>query len=153
MKHSAPYTLALVGLVAASLMQGCSKGALDHEGYRAARARAEAESKCMLLAFTGSDWCDWCIKLEAEVFSRPVFRNFAESNLVMLVIDFPSDESAKTLAARKQDSALADYFGVNGFPTVLIICPEGNAVARTGYKDGGPKAYVEHVKQLMAKAR
>ena len=30
---------------------------------------AKAEGKDLLVDFTGSDWCGWCIKLHDEVFS------------------------------------------------------------------------------------
>jgi len=34
-----------------------------------AQEQARAEKKLVLLDFTGSDWCGWCIKLNEEVFS------------------------------------------------------------------------------------
>ena len=33
-----------------------------------AQAQATKEKKMVLLDFTGSDWCGWCIKLHKEVF-------------------------------------------------------------------------------------
>jgi protein disulfide-isomerase len=33
-----------------------------------AQAQAAKEKKMVLLDFTGSDWCGWCIKLHKEVF-------------------------------------------------------------------------------------
>ena len=35
---------------------------------KVAQDRAYAENRLVLLDFTGSDWCGWCIKLKAEVF-------------------------------------------------------------------------------------
>ena len=32
--------------------------------FEAAQVKAKAENKPMLLDFTGSDWCGWCIKLD-----------------------------------------------------------------------------------------
>ena len=48
------------------------------EGYwyiNAEKAFADAKknNKSVLMNFTGSDWCGWCIKLEGEVFSKPAF--------------------------------------------------------------------------------
>jgi len=37
----------------------------------AAKKQAAAEKKDILIDFTGSDWCGWCIKLDKEVFSTP----------------------------------------------------------------------------------
>ena len=38
--------------------------------FEQALARAKAENKPMLLDFTGSDWCGWCIRLDKEVFKK-----------------------------------------------------------------------------------
>src|SRR6266581_5344317 len=55
----------------------------------AAQEQAAAENKLVLLNFTGSDWCGWCMKLKAEVFSQPEFEDYANKNLVLVEIDFP----------------------------------------------------------------
>ena len=43
------------------------------DDYQKALAQAKAEKKMVLLNFTGSDWCGWCIKLDKEVFSKAEF--------------------------------------------------------------------------------
>ena len=43
--------------------------------YAAAKIKAAAEQKPLLLEFTGSDWCPPCMRLNKEVFSQKVFRN------------------------------------------------------------------------------
>ena len=48
-----------------------------------ALAIAKAENKLVMLDFTGSDWCGWCIKLNKEVFSTPDFADYAAKNLVL----------------------------------------------------------------------
>src|SRR6185436_2003646 len=55
----------------------------------AATAQAKKEGKLLMMNFTGSDWCGWCIKLKGEVFSKPEFDEFASKHLVLLEIDFP----------------------------------------------------------------
>src|SRR5690348_4235887 len=56
-----------------------------------ARAKAAAsESKhFILLDFTGSDWCPWCIRMDKEVFSHRAFADFAARRLVLVKLDFP----------------------------------------------------------------
>ena len=39
----------------------------------AAQAKAKAENKLVLMDFTGSDWCGWCMKFKKEVYSTPEF--------------------------------------------------------------------------------
>ena len=44
----------------------------------AALAQAKQEHKLVMLDFTGSDWCGWCIKLNRDVFSKPEFAKYAK---------------------------------------------------------------------------
>ncbi len=48
--------------------------------YAKAKAQAAAEKKPLLLDFTGSDWCTWCIKLDKDVFAIPAFGKYANAN-------------------------------------------------------------------------
>jgi len=54
-----------------------------------AQAKAKTENKLVMMDFTGSDWCGWCIKLNKEVFSKPEFADYARKNLVLVEVDFP----------------------------------------------------------------
>src|SRR5260221_10642471 len=54
-----------------------------------AQAKAKSEKKLVVLDFTGSDWCGWCIKLHKEVFSKPDFAKYAKDNLILVEVDFP----------------------------------------------------------------
>jgi protein disulfide-isomerase len=114
--------------------------------------KAAEEKKLPILAdFAGSDWCGWCKKLDKEVFSQESFKKYAKDNLVLLLVDFPyfKEQPEKEKAQNKN---MAAKFGVEGFPTVLLIGADGKELARTGYKPGGADAYVEHVKELLKKA-
>jgi protein disulfide-isomerase len=55
-----------------------------------AQARAKAEKKLVMLDFTGSDWCGWCIKLNKEVFNTTDFIAYASKNIVPVEVDFPN---------------------------------------------------------------
>ena len=52
--------------------------------YKKAQEEAKANNKLLLLNFTGSDWCGWCIKFDKEVWSQPQFKDYARDNLVLL---------------------------------------------------------------------
>ena len=56
---------------------------------KTALEKARQENKAVLLDFTGSDWCGWCMKLKSEVFDQPEFAQFAQANLVLVEVDFP----------------------------------------------------------------
>ena len=88
----------------------------------------------MLLDFTGSDWCGWCIKIDKEVFAKPEFKNFSEKSLILVELDFPQ---GKTLpdAVKAQNSELQRKFKVNGYPTLVLLSPSGKEITRwEGFK-------------------
>jgi len=131
-----------------------SAGAFAAEGWETnfekAAAKAKAEGKHMLIDFSGSDWCHWCVKLDTEVFSKDEFKAYAKENLVLVLADFPRDKSKQSAALQKQNAQLAEKYGIRGFPTVYILNPEGVAVDKTGYQAGGPQPYVEYIKKVIA---
>ena len=118
--------------------------------FAAAQAKARAENKPLLVDFTGSDWCGWCIRLDKEVFSQSAFQAYAAAELVLVEIDFPR---RKTLSAelKAQNEALAQQYEIRGFPTILLLSPEGELIEKTGYRRGGPESYVAHLKEILAK--
>lgn len=114
--------------------------------YAAALKKAAAEDKTVLINFTGSDWCGWCIKLKKEVFDTAEFKKFADENLVLLEIDFPRRKQlpAEQLTKNKQ---LAQRFRVKGYPTICLVDKNGRRLRETGYQPGGPAKYIAHLKQ------
>jgi thioredoxin-related protein len=132
-------------------------GAFASDGWETdfekAKTKAKEENKHILVDFSGSDWCGWCIKLDEEVFSERKFKKYAEENLVLVLADFPRDKSDQSDELQKQNKELSEKYGVRGFPTVYILSSDGKTVAKTGYQAGGPEAYVEHIKKLIADAK
>jgi len=107
-----------------------------------AQARAKSDKKAVLINFTGSDWCGWCIRLRKEIFTRPEFEQYAASNLVLVEIDFPKrKEQPDTL--KKANRALAQKFDVEGYPTLLILDEDGKKLGKLGYMPGGPKPFLK----------
>lgn len=115
--------------------------------FQKAQAEAKAGHKLLLVDFTGSDWCIWCMRLEAEVFSKPEFAEFAKDNLVLVRADFPR---AKPLSAevRKQNQELARQFAISSFPTIIVLNSEGKAVGLLGYMPGGPEPFIAELKKF-----
>ena len=110
--------------------------------------KAKQENKTVFVNFTGSDWCKWCMKLNDEVFSKSEFENFAKDNLVLVKVDFPQSlpQSNET---KMYNNSLAQKFGVQGFPTIILLDSTGKVLLRTGYQPGGAANYVEHLKSYI----
>src|SRR5438067_1624901 len=53
-----------------------------YAAYRQACAEAKKADKLILAYFCGSDWDEWTKKLDKEVFSTPMFRQWAEQNVI-----------------------------------------------------------------------
>ena len=136
-------------IIAVSLFMAVSLQAKDWEtDFKKASAAAKKSGKYMLVDFTGSDWCGWCIKLDKEVFDKKEFKKYAKANLVTVKLDFPRRKKlSKKL--QKQNNELMKKYGVRGFPTILILNSKGEQVAKTGYQAGGPEKYVEHLKKII----
>lgn len=141
----------IVSLLSLSLASSLFAGEGWMTDFEAAKTKAVAENKPLLLDFTGSDWCGWCIKLDKEVFSQEEFKAYANESLVLVELDFPRDASKLPAGVAEQNEALAKKYGIRGFPTILVLTPEGKLVEKTGYQRGGAGAYVDHIKEIVAK--
>lgn len=115
--------------------------------YSRAQQEAKTKQKLLLVDFTGSDWCGWCIRLDREVFSQPEFQQYAEKNLVLLEIDFPRRKE-QTAEVKLQNEKLAQQYGIEGFPTIVVLNGEGKQVGQLGYMEGGPAAFIAQLEKL-----
>jgi protein disulfide-isomerase len=108
----------------------------------AALNQARSENKLVLLDFTGSDWCGWCIKFDKDVLSTDKFAGYAKSKLVLVKVDFPSHKK-QDAALKQANEQLAQRFGVDGFPTFVLLNSTGKELGRqVGYLQGGPEAFI-----------
>lgn len=119
--------------------------------YAEAVTKAKKENKTLLLDFTGSDWCGWCIKLDREVFSKKEFQAYAQENLVMVKLDFPRRKQLPE-AEQTQNQKLAGKYGVQGLPTILLLDKNEKLLLQTGYQRGGPEKYVKHLEAAIKKS-
>ena len=116
--------------------------------YKKAQEEAKANNKLLLLNFTGSDWCGWCIKIDKEIWSQPQFKDYARDNLVLVELDFPrrKDQPAEV---KKQNLQLAQQYEVLGFPTIVVLNGNGQKLWQfDGYFPGGPEAFIAQLQKL-----
>lgn len=101
----------------------------------AAQQRAAAENKLVLVDFTGSDWCGWCVRLHKDVFETEGFETYVADKFVMMEVDVPQNPNFdKELRARNEE--LCSRYGIDGFPTLMVMTPEG--VVTGGFVGGRP---------------
>ncbi|HEY0047519.1 MAG TPA: thioredoxin family protein [Flavobacterium sp.] len=113
--------------------------------------------KPLLMFFTGSDWCGWCIKLQKEVMKTPEFAAWAKENVVLVELDFPR-RTAQTPEIQKQNMELQQMFQVRGYPTVWLVSAKTvdnkvnfDKLGSTGYVAGGPAAWLAGANQILKK--
>ena len=112
------------------------------DDYTKASAQAKTENKAILLDFTGSDWCGWCMKMKKETLDTPQFTAYAQRNLVLVTVDFPH-KTPLTPAVKQQNEKLNAKYHAQGFPTYVLIDKFGRELWRqTGYLAGGPTAFI-----------
>lgn len=100
----------------------------------AAKAKAAAENKAVLIDFTGSDWCGWCIRLRKQVLDTPAFETYAKDKFVLMEVDVPQNPKFDP-ELRKRNEQLCEQFAVDGFPTIMVITPQGEVVGGfSGFK-------------------
>lgn len=119
-----------------------------YTSYSEAAAVAKKENKPLLLFFTGSDWCGWCKKMHQEVFSSSEFAQSVGNNFIFVEVDFPMNKPLPS-AQQQENNQLKQKYGITGYPTIIILDPNGNFIAETGYRPGGGKAYADYLKQLL----
>ncbi len=114
-------------------------------------------NKPLLMFFTGSDWCGWCIRLQKEVLKTPEFEKWAKDNVVLVELDYPR-RTAQTPEIKKQNNELQQAFGIQGFPTIYFANgsnKEGKinfqGLGKTGYVAGGAAAWIAVADGILKK--
>ena len=114
-----------------------------NEDYAAACETAKKEGKLVLLAFSGSDWCGWCMKMEKEIYSDKKFIFGVKKKFVPVMIDNPRNKEILSPLAKRQNEKLTKQFQVSGYPSTMIARPTGEVVKRFGgYQQAGPEAFL-----------
>ena len=126
MKNLKTAFLLAVGLICVASVRADSAWETD---YKKAQDEAKANHKLILLNFTGSDWCGWCIQLDKAILSKPQFKDYATKNLILVELDFPR-RKAQPVELRKQNQELAERYQVEGFPTLVVLNGDGKTVWR-----------------------
>lgn len=113
--------------------------------------------KPMLLFFTGSDWCGWCIRLQKEVLKTAEFESWAKENVILVELDFPR-RTPQSDEIKKQNMELQQMFQVRGYPTVWFVGVGKTdskisleKLGSTGYVAGGPSAWLTGANRILKK--
>ena len=116
---------------------------------------AQKENKKVMLFFTGSDWCGWCVRLQNEKNKKEEFINWAKEHVVLVELDFPRNKQLEPNIAA-QNNQLQQMFGIRGYPTVWFVnssITDGKInlekLGSTGYVAGGPTAWLQGAESII----
>ncbi|MFO1461593.1 MAG: thioredoxin family protein [Verrucomicrobiota bacterium] len=145
------FSLYLVLLMGAAAVAVATPGWLS--SYDQALKFAKKTKHPILLNFTGSDWCVWCKRMGKESLGTKEFIRFASTNLLLVEVDFP-ETTPQPQEVKQANASLQAQFGVSGFPTFILVSPEGKELGRhVGYLKGGAPAFTSLIQTWMEGAR
>ena len=115
-------------------------------------------NKPLMLFFTGSDWCGWCVRLQKEVFLTKEFTKWADESVILVDVDFPNDKSKQSSELQNQNKLLERQYEVRGYPTVHFVTVSGSAgnyqyskLGQSGYMKDGPVIWTENANTILRK--
>jgi thioredoxin-related protein len=119
--------------------------------FNTAKQMASAENKPIILVFQGSDWCAPCIKLDREVWSTDIFKNYAKEHFVMLQADFPrKKKNALPTEQAEANGKLFEKYNKNGiFPFVVVLNSDGKLLGETSYKKTTTQNYIKELNSFI----
>lgn len=123
------------------------------DDFEKAQKLAEKSGRDLLVAFSGSDWCSWCMILESEVLSKKSFTEIAGEIFVPVYIDFPRDKERLSPAAKRQNAGLVARYRIGRFPAVLLLDADGDIIAQSGYIEGGPEVFFKKIRTLLTNGK
>lgn len=109
---------------------------------------AKEKNKCVLVEFTGSDWCPPCIAMRKNVFSKKEFVKKASENFILVELDFPKGDKK----LKEKNEPFAKKYKIEGFPTVVLLNSEGKEFTRF-FASEYPKvdAFLDHLDEALEK--
>ncbi len=123
-----------------------------------AYAQSVKDHKPILAYFTASDTCGLCKELEANILSTPLFKTWAEQNVVLLKVDFPENNQVP-VGNNEQNSGMAKYLKVTSYPTLWMLNVTHEAdngrfkvkpIGRVGY-ESSPEKFVGMLQNFVRK--
>lgn len=147
---AAAFTLGPINRAGDVALEGAKIGEWTMD-FEAAKQIASEKKVPLLLNFTGSDWCGWCMLMDRQVFSKPAWKQYATKNAMLVTLDFPRDSSIVPEKYADRNNELRDHFDVSGYPTYLVLDSDGNTVlGKLGAgKEKTAKSFIEEFKDVI----
>lgn len=114
------------------------------KSMKSAQKQSEETGLPIVLLFTGTSWCVFCMKLEKEILSQKEFKKGMDGVAIGVKFEFGSSDFSKSKEAKE--------YGIRGVPAIVVVDAKGKELGRTGYVPGmTPAKYVEFFKKYAPK--
>lgn len=139
LNHLAIYSFCAAAIVSTS----CAKAPKGWETeVEAALVIAKKENKAVMLEFTGSDWCPYCIMMSKKVFSKNEFFKQASKNYVLVHLDYPNGDKE----LKEKNTPYLKQYKVSGYPTAVLLDSNGKEFSRFSAAEyPSVEGFVEHL--------
>lgn len=104
------------------------------ESWSLAQSDARRLDYPIILFFTGSDWCDYCVEVEESLLQNPAFLDYAKRRLVLMKVDLK--RGPQEISIREQNNLLRARYPTSGFPTLYLVHDEGAVLWKKRRFDG-----------------
>jgi len=121
---------------------------IHSEALEEAVNKAKEEGKHLYVAFLGEGWSLGCKRFKAAILESACFKRFSAEHLVYL----PVEARRKPKLTPEEVAVLQSWvihFDVKAYPTLILIAPDGEELLRHGYRDLGPEAYIDLLKNIL----
>lgn len=99
----------------------------SQKSFNDALLKAKSEDKRVIIDIY-TDWCGWCKKMDAEVYSNKEIKNIIEENFVFVKLDAESNDKVTYNGKSVSLSDLALQFNAVGYPTTVFLEPDGQLI-------------------------
>lgn len=104
----------------ASIWDNDYQGVEWHTNYQQALALAVEKDLPVLVYFSGSDWCNYCIRLDKKILTKEKFQQYAQTQLILVNLDCPAEKELPA-ELKTQNTSLAKRFGIKSFPFLVLV--------------------------------
>ena len=98
-----------------------------------AKTLAEAKKKDKkFLVDVYTTWCRWCKRLDEDVYGNEKIAAYIGEKYIAVKINAESDAKINYKDTVLSEMGFARAFGVTGYPTILFLEPDGDAITSLG---------------------
>ncbi|MFR4223491.1 MAG: thioredoxin family protein [Akkermansia sp.] len=116
------------------------------KSLKSAQKQAAETGLPIVLLFTGTSWCGFCVKLEKEILSKRGFQTRHGRRGHWRQFEFGSSDFSKSKEAKT--------YNITGVPAMVVVDADGKELGRTGYVPGRtPAQYVEFSRNTHPRQR